>query len=399
MGMSERSDTIRNHLRLRHRINSHDREELEHPELYMSNQQWDNIEIVANEASKKRPKQGTEASFGKQLGMFRAVWRILFPDAGPGPKSPCKSHSQSKAALPGEPCERSNSLLVCEDFIVDEIGMIGMLSESIFDSRSQQAFERGDISSPNEYRANRAEFTESMQQLFAIVEDYRPEIADLVRDLVSSTASGIIRSHQMELSGTSVDEGSGPSCTAADTLMWESAESSELTATSSRSGSGNSPQTSSSYSVLDLSGGFKIDNEGPQQGIEPTMLHLNAELAMLTTNLDPGPLHSEFMWPSHGTGSLHTRPGSSQSSDNRQSQVTHIRAPLSDPVTSHQLELGTLVLDYTMERSTPFHDDFYSDWKEGKQEDSASTSAYWDKLPFSQPDEDTTGPWHEFFNI
>ncbi|KAK1722376.1 uncharacterized protein BDZ83DRAFT_653968 [Colletotrichum acutatum] len=49
----------------------------------------DNIEKVANEADKKRPKQGTEASFEKQLGIFRAVWGILFPDAGSGPKSPC----------------------------------------------------------------------------------------------------------------------------------------------------------------------------------------------------------------------------------------------------------------------------------------------------------------------
>ncbi|KAL0776826.1 hypothetical protein CaCOL14_006344 [Colletotrichum acutatum] len=339
----------------------------------MSNQQCDNIEKVANEADKKRPKQGTEASFEKQLGIFRAVWGILFPDAGSGPKSP-----------------------FCEDFIVEEIGM---LSHSIFDSRSQQAFERGDVSSPNEYRANRAEFTESMQQLFSIVADYRPEIADLVQNFVTSTASDIISDHQRVLRETSVEEGPGPSLTAEGAPMGESAESSEPTATSSHSGSGNSPQTSSFYSVSGFAGGLKIDSQGPRQGIEPTMLQLNTEPEMLTTYLDPGPLHSESVWSPDGTGFLHTAPESSQSMGNRHSPASHTVAQSSDPATSHQLDSGTPFLDRMMKGTTTFDDDFYFDWKEGKQEDSASTSADWDQLPFSQADEDTEDPWHEFFNV
>ncbi|KAJ3942447.1 uncharacterized protein N0V96_007947 [Colletotrichum fioriniae] len=275
-----------------------------------------------------------------------------------------------------------------------------MLSDSIFDSRSQQAFERGEISTPNEYRANRAEFTESMQQLFAIVADYRPEIADLVQDLVASTASGIINGHQMVLPQTSVDEEPGPSRTAEDALMWESAESSELTATSSHSGSGNSPQTSSSYPVSDFAGAFKVDDQGPQQGIEPTILQFNTEPAMLTTYLDPGPLHSESVWSPDGTGSLHTKPESSKSMGNCRSPASHTEAPSSDPATSHQLqESETYFRGQMMEGSMLFDTEFDFKWEDGTQEDPASTSAAWEQLPFFQSDEDTEDPWQEFFNM
>ncbi|KAK1497652.1 hypothetical protein CCUS01_13045 [Colletotrichum cuscutae] len=347
---------LKNHLRLRHRMDSQDGEEPKHPELYMSYQQWNDIEIVANEASKKRPKQGTEASFDKQLGMFRAVWRILFPDAGSGPKSP-----------------------FCEDFIANEIEM---LSDSIFDSRSQQAFERGEVSTPNEYRATRAEFTESMQQLFAILADYMPEIEDLVPELIASATPGILSDHQ--LPGTFVDEGPSLSHTAAGALRQQFAGSSELTATSSHAGHANSPQASSSHSVSGFAGGMKIDDQRPQQGINHTILQLDPETKIPTSYLDSGALRSEFGWS--GTVSSHTEPESSQSMGNCHPLAAQTRAPLPDPGISDLFHM-------------PFDASLDFDWEEGKQIDSKGTSADWRHSPICQPDEDIEDPWQEFLNM
>ncbi|OHF02682.1 hypothetical protein CORC01_02078 [Colletotrichum orchidophilum] len=380
---------LKNHLRRRHCTGSREGGGPSRPELYMSDQHWEAIEAVSDGANKKKHKKGTKAAFEKQLGMFQAVWRILFPAAGAGPKSP-----------------------FCEDFIIEEIGL---LSDSIFDSRSQQAFERGEISNPTEYRANRTEFSEIMQQLFAIVADYKPKIADQFRDLFLLPTTGMISGHRISLPDISVGEEPGLSRISADVREWQSPQPSELTAAFVTSCGESPPHPSSSYSASDRTlvqsdpaaagstGGKKLYDEEPQQGIESRVRQPSTGPEM-ATNWETKVVRSELEWPTHETDHLHTQRVSSQAMSNCQPPRAQSGAPTSQLLKSPSVQQSTTpFLDQMVDSLLPFEAGFDDGWKgwtwEDGEWDSASDLTFSDQFSFNQPVTDTEESWKQSFEF
>ncbi|KAK1501337.1 hypothetical protein CTAM01_06062 [Colletotrichum tamarilloi] len=191
---------LKNHLHSMHFGCSQD-------ELHMDEDDWKAIEEVLKEASKTRPKKGTDASYEKHLGTFQKVWSILFPDCGPWTQSPF--------------CEDDENLItevgLCNDYGDFIIGKVEEVSRSIFDSEAQQAFERGEVSSPTEFRASRNMISEMMKRLYEIVVVHKPEVADQFRDIFTSTTTGMMGGQRVGSQNISVDEDHGLSRATADT--------------------------------------------------------------------------------------------------------------------------------------------------------------------------------------
>ncbi|KAK0377866.1 hypothetical protein CLIM01_04778 [Colletotrichum limetticola] len=191
---------LKNHLHSMHFGCSQD-------ELHMDEDDWKAIEEVLKEASKTRPKKGTDASYEKHLGTFQKVWSILFPDCGPWTQSPF--------------CEDNENLITevgfCNDYRDFITGKVEEVSRSMFDSEAQQAFERGEVSSPTEFRASRNMVGEMMKRLYEIVVVHKPEVADQFRDIFTSTTTGMMGGQRVGSQNISVDEDPGLSRATADT--------------------------------------------------------------------------------------------------------------------------------------------------------------------------------------
>lgn len=283
-----------------------------------------------------------------------------------------------------------------------------MLADAIFQTKAQQAFERGDVSDPAEYRPNRTEFSEMMQQVHAIIADYEPETVCQFQDIFSLLSLSMLGGQQPALPGGSAGDEPHASRAVSNVQERKSPHSSERPATSSLCEGGDSPHPSSLHpssdktslqsgsAAADFAVGQKIEYQGPQQGIQSVRLPIPTDPAMLQT-LDPRVLRDEIEWPPHGVDSTHRQRDASQSMDSYHLPGAHTEAPTSDPNTFHLVqESETPFLDQMMWGSMPFDAGFDFDLKDGKREDSASTSADWEQLPFSQPEADVEESWQPF---
>lgn len=153
----------------------------------MSDRQWRDIEEEAEMAARKKPKLNSEASFQKQLNLFLRVWGILFPYAQFEPESPCKRLLITNTLGTFPDNTGKLTCIVCEDTVCQHIQT---LADAILDVRSRQAFELGKVSDPAEYRADRAEFNEGLQQVLAIMADCYPGTTDRIMNLLMPRRTG-----------------------------------------------------------------------------------------------------------------------------------------------------------------------------------------------------------------
>ncbi|KAI3533160.1 hypothetical protein CSPX01_12957 [Colletotrichum filicis] len=333
---------LKNHLHSMHFGCSQD-------ELHMDEDDWKAIEEVLKEASKTRPKKGTDASYEKHLGTFQKVWSILFPDCGPWTQSPF--------------CEDDENLItevgLCNDYRDFITGKVEEISRSMFDSEAQQAFERGEVSSPTEFRASRNMVGEMMKRLYEIVVVHKPEVADQFRDIFTSTTTGMMGGQQVGSQNISVDQDPGLSRAAAETQEPGPSHPSQVT--------------------------FKLPLSGREDSSHPgsTSVVSHETLVQPDSAIPHSKGGKNFCdQKPQETDPPHIERDSSQTFGNYHPQEDSAGTPSSQiPKPSLAQEPATSFLDETKEIPMPFDSDF--DWDMWQREESASTLVDWD--PFLPP--------------
>ncbi|EXF80115.1 hypothetical protein CFIO01_11933 [Colletotrichum fioriniae PJ7] len=348
---------LKNHLHSMHFGGSQD-------ELHMDDQDWSAIQRVLDEASKKRPKKGTDASYKKHLGTFQKVWSILFPNRDPWAQSPFCEDYEDLIAEEGV-CENH------EDFITEKIEL---LSRSIFDTEAQQAFERGEVSSPTEFRASRHMVGEMMKRLFEIVVVHKPEVADQFRDIFNSTTTGMMGGQPIGSQNISVDKDPGLSRAAADTQ---------------EPGPSHPPQVT-----------FKLPLSGREDSSHPgsTSVVSHDTLVQPDSATPPSKGGKNFCdQEPQKTDPLHIQRDSSQTFGNCHPQEDSAGTPSSQiPKSSLAQEPATSFLDEMKEIPMSFDSGFDRDmWH---WEESASTLFDWGPCPLFQSNEDTEGSLQQSYN-
>ncbi|KXH30833.1 hypothetical protein CSIM01_01427 [Colletotrichum simmondsii] len=333
---------LKNHLRSMHFGGSRD-------ELHMDEDDWKAIEEVLKEASQMRPKKGTDASYKKHLGTFQKVWGVLFPNRDPWAQSPfCEDYEDLIAEE-----------VVCEnheDFITEKIEL---LSRSIFDPEAQQAFERGEVSSPTDFRASRDMVGEMLKRLWEIVVVHRPEVADQFRDIFNSATIGIMDGQRIGSQNISVNEDPGLSKAAADTQ---------------EPGPSHPPQV-----TLKLPLSEREDSSDP--GSTSVVSHETLVQPDSATPHSKGGKNFCDQEPQE-TDPAHIKRDSSQTFGNYHPQEDSAGTPSSQiPKPSLAQEPATSFLDEMKEIPMPFDSGF--DWDMWQREESASTLVDWD--PFLPP--------------
>ncbi|KAL0776823.1 hypothetical protein CaCOL14_006341 [Colletotrichum acutatum] len=332
---------LKNHLHSMHLGGSRD-------ELHMNDQDWRAIQVVLDKASKTRPKKGTDASYQKHLGTFQKVWSILFPDCDPWTQSPfCENDENLMAEEVG----------VCDDYGDFITGKVEEVLRSMFDSEAQQAFERGGVSSPAEYRASRNMVGKMMKRIFEIVAVHKPEVADQFRDIFNSTTTGVMGGQRIGSQNISVDEDPGLPRAAADTQEPGPSHSSQMTIELSLSGGEDSSHPGSTSVVSketlvqpdsatdDFKGGKKFCDQEPP---ETDRLHVQPDFSHILGNYYPQEASAEAL----------------------SSQI---------PKSLSTQEPATSFLDETMETPMPHESAIDWDWEE-----SASTLIGYGLYPLSQ---------------